>query len=800
MDKDIGLKWILLLAVLTGQFYFISPAHSGWTVVDPPTVSSNWELLGLRFFWAVGQDLENRRGVLLHFADGSWTTVDTSVSSDWGFSAIDFGSAHEGWAVGRDNANQQGALLHYSNGSWTTVEPPGVSSDWGLSAIDFISSNGGWMAGQDLENKKGVLLFFSVVPVTPPTLTTTPVSAITTTSAVSGGTITSDGGASVTVSGVCWDTSPSPAVGGNCTTDGTTTGTFTSSISGLTPNTTYHVRAYATNPAGTGYGNDVTFATLSALSLPTLTTLAVSSVTSTTATSGGFITSDGGTPVTARGVCWDVNINPDVSLPTCTSSGTGIGTFTSFITGLRPITTYHVRAYATNSSGTGYGNDVAFSTTAAGSPLSAPATPTVSSAVETSATESRPVLVLANLPDVSSDWELSGVRLAWAVGQDFENGKGVLLHLLNSTWTSVEPPDVSADWGLSGVDMISSREGWAVGRDNENKRGVLLHFINGSWTSVGPPDVSGDWGLSIVEMISSGEGWAAGQDFENGKGVVLHFIGGSWTPVGVPDVGTDWGLSAVDVISSSQGWAVGKMSDGQNVTGVILQFASPQVSVTPGSIDYGSVEIGTVSDKTVVVRNTGNGSLNIGAITSPSSPFEIPIDPRTGKSLDTCSGKTLLSRQTCRVTYRFLPDSERPFMDSSTIPSNESTVTVTLVGTGTAGAEPVGNPVISETSKSALPPPTLSWENLGNTKFKAWFGNVADFQNKGVRKIALSFKIQDPNANQGVFTVGLTSGQWSSIRRLGGDVTGAVLYWYVESSDIAGRKEKTDILSFALTD
>lgn len=117
-----------------------------------------------------------------------------------------------------------------------------------------------------------------------------------------------------------------------------------------------------------------------------------------------------------------------------------------------------------------------------------------------------------------------------------------------------------------------------------------------------------------------------------------------------------------------------------------------------------------------------------------------------------------------------------------------------------AGAEPVANPEISHTSKSTLPPPVLSWENRCNTKFKAWFGNGADFQRQGIKKTAVSFEIKDPSGNGGVFTQELTSGQWSSIRKLGGDVTGAVLYWYVESSDVFGRKKKTDVTPFVLTD
>lgn len=97
-----------------------------------------------------------------------------------------------------------------------------------------------------------------------PTLSTTSASNIGITTAQSGGNITSDGGASVTVRGVCWSTSPNPTIANNKITDGTGTGNFTSSIIGLTANTTYYVRAYATNSAGTAYGNEVSFKTLPA--------------------------------------------------------------------------------------------------------------------------------------------------------------------------------------------------------------------------------------------------------------------------------------------------------------------------------------------------------------------------------------------------------------------------------------------------------------------------------------------------------------------------------------------------------
>lgn len=93
-----------------------------------------------------------------------------------------------------------------------------------------------------------------------------------------------------------------------------------------------------------------------------ITTDAVTSIIGSTAVSGGTISSDGGASVTVRGVVWNTSSNPTISLSTKTSNGTGIGSFTSNLTGLLPATTYYVRAYATNTAGTVYGNEVSFTT------------------------------------------------------------------------------------------------------------------------------------------------------------------------------------------------------------------------------------------------------------------------------------------------------------------------------------------------------------------------------------------------------------------------------------------------------
>ena len=196
-----------------------------------------------------------------------------------------------------------------------------------------------------------------------PNLTTIAASNITSSSVVCGGNITSDGGSTIVARGVCWSTSQNPTINDNHTLDGIGSGSYTSTITGLLDSTTYYVRAYATNSAGIAYGSQVSFTTIANASIATLTTTTISSITNTTATSGGNITSDGGAMVTARGVCWSTSKNPTIN-DNYTIDGTGGGIFTSNITGLTAGATYYLRAYATNSVGTAYGNEVSFTATA----------------------------------------------------------------------------------------------------------------------------------------------------------------------------------------------------------------------------------------------------------------------------------------------------------------------------------------------------------------------------------------------------------------------------------------------------
>jgi hypothetical protein len=193
-------------------------------------------------------------------------------------------------------------------------------------------------------------------------VTTTAASAITKISASSGGNVTDERGDPVTARGVCWSTSPNPTIADNFTTDGTGAGVFISSISGLTDGTLYYARAYATNAVGTSYGDQISFTTLA---IPTVTTGTTTYSAGGLASSGGQVTNEGGVSVTARGVCWNTTGSPTVS-DSHTTDGSGLGVFSSSVTGLSLATTYYIRAYATSPEGTGYGNEVTIFTLAVG--------------------------------------------------------------------------------------------------------------------------------------------------------------------------------------------------------------------------------------------------------------------------------------------------------------------------------------------------------------------------------------------------------------------------------------------------
>src|SRR5665647_1435050 len=136
-----------------------------------------------------------------------------------------------------------------------------------------------------------------------PTLTTVPITNVTETALTSGGTISSDGGSNITSRGVCYSTKPNPTIfyKDSITINGSGDGVFASAVKGLKPVVTYYIRAYATNAAGAGYGDELTS---NYSVVPVLTTSIITAVSDSVATCGGTIQNNGGKDVISRGVCW----------------------------------------------------------------------------------------------------------------------------------------------------------------------------------------------------------------------------------------------------------------------------------------------------------------------------------------------------------------------------------------------------------------------------------------------------------------------------------------------------------------
>ena len=204
-------------------------------------------------------------------------------------------------------------------------------------------------------------LSFQTLPIPLPDIVTNGVTNITPTSAICSGSATSDTINAIQSKGICYSLTPSPSISDLITDEGAGSGSFSSLITGLLPDTTYFIRAYAITEYGTYYGNEKSFTTPS-FGIPVVKTIEVSSITYTSAVSGGEVTDTGYSNILDKGVCWNTSPNPTIT-DNLTNDGQGADAFVSALTGLSPGTTYYYRAYATNGIGTGYGEELSFQTT-----------------------------------------------------------------------------------------------------------------------------------------------------------------------------------------------------------------------------------------------------------------------------------------------------------------------------------------------------------------------------------------------------------------------------------------------------
>jgi hypothetical protein len=269
---------------LVNQFELI--VSSGPNKLQAPQIISDGDGVAIISWLGVNSSNGSSTGIYAQRVNGSgvvqWTANGVTVASP---AAIDTGDPPQmvsdgsngaviTWAD-RRNGTDLNIYARRIDGSGSTqwsadgIEVSTATSDQQLPRIIPDGSGGAIIAWQDQRSADGGIYAQKVLPdgtlpvvLLAPTVTTAAASIITATSATGGGEVTSDGGSAVTDRGICWGSSPDPVKwSGNYISADSGAGSFTGLITGLTANTTYHARAYATNSIGTSYGSDITFTT-----------------------------------------------------------------------------------------------------------------------------------------------------------------------------------------------------------------------------------------------------------------------------------------------------------------------------------------------------------------------------------------------------------------------------------------------------------------------------------------------------------------------------------------------------------
>lgn len=195
-----------------------------------------------------------------------------------------------------------------------------------------------------------------------PTVTTLATTNVAYTTATCNGNVVSNGGLTVTECGICYSTENAPTMDDQKAVSATTMGSYSCQLTGLQTETIYHCRAYAVNAEGVSYGDERTFMTL-AYALPNVQTGSTSNVSQTSTTCAANVLSDGGQPVTERGICYSLSSNPTTADQKAIV-GAGTGSFTATLSDLQAGQTYYYRAYAISAQGTAYGEERTFTTQA----------------------------------------------------------------------------------------------------------------------------------------------------------------------------------------------------------------------------------------------------------------------------------------------------------------------------------------------------------------------------------------------------------------------------------------------------
>jgi uncharacterized protein (TIGR02145 family) len=276
-------------------------------------------------------------------------------------------------AYGNATVTSNGGATTTSGFCWATHTTPTLSDNFNTAVIGSAQYSGGMQfltpstlyyvraySTNSAGTAYGNQVTFTTLTPAVPSVSTGALTLVTQTSASIAGSVTNINGSTVTATGICWSITTGPTTANSLTSNGTALN-WTGNLTGLSSNTLYYARAYATNGVGTTYGTQISFTT--GATIPTLLLTTVTNITQTTATSGGNTLTDGGSAITTKGVCWNTTGTPTIA-DSKTTDGTSTSNFTSTLSGLSAGTLYYVRAYATNSIGTGYSTQSTFTTSA----------------------------------------------------------------------------------------------------------------------------------------------------------------------------------------------------------------------------------------------------------------------------------------------------------------------------------------------------------------------------------------------------------------------------------------------------
>ena len=667
-------------------------------------------------------------------AYGGWESINPPyVSTDWDLSSIHFTSPNEGWAVGTDYSavgpdysnEWKGVLLHYFNGNWTAIYPPYVSSNWNLNSVHFTSPNKGWAVGSDDSDdngSKGVLLHYlngNWTAIYPPYVSSDwHLFSVHFTSPSEGWAVGMDD--SIGRKGVLlhylngnWTAIYPPYVSSNWNLN---------SVHFTSPNKGWAVGS------DDSIGNGVLLHYLNG---------------NWTAIYPPYVIS-----------------NCDLSSIHFTSPSEGWAVGTDYLfNGWKGVLLHYLN-----------GNWTAI-----------------------------------DPPYVSSDWVLYTVHLTspsegWAVGDDYSSDdndfKGVLLHYLNGNWTAINPPYVSTDWDLSSIHFTSPSEGWAVGNNLEEGKGVLLRYFDEAIST--PSLIGSNSGIPGTSYVYSAGGSAstAGHEieyqFEWGDGT-----NSGWLLVGVTSVSKSW---------ASPGTYDVKVQARCYIHTSVLSFFSEPLTVTistPSIHLQSPIHDALFNSYSLISTYQPKFSWSqIGDFTAFSILFST-------SNTDFSTRGTLITRANIRGTASSWTPSIGLWKKIMTLSNNNGSIRdiywkiagksrdkivfdseVRSFHIEDPQAVTINSP---QDGASFSAPPDFEFSSNGNIKFKLEVSSQSGFEDpRKIRKF--TFTTKNPNVEQ-VIHRNLTSSQWNSVKNLIGTTTG---YFRIRVLDGINRETVSEARSFTI--